>query len=949
MASTYTVKKGDTLWGIASANGTTYQKLASINGISNPNLIYVGQVIKLTGSASTSTTTKVVNSNAPTITAFGLQSNTDNTLFATWTWGKEPQTENYKVEWDYYTDDGIWFVGESNSISIDSDNYAASRQSTFSIPDNAKIVRFKVKPISKTYTTTTGSKWSQETTTSTYWTADWSTAKEYKIDDLPPLKPSAPSVDIDKYKLTATLENLDVRATSIKFQVYKDESSSPFTTGTAEITATNSVSFSCTVEAGGEYKVRCQSVRGSLVSEWSEFTSGIKTIPAASSGITTCKANSKTSVYLEWEAANTATSYDIEYATKKQYFDITDMTTIKTGVTLTSYEITGLETGYEYFFRVRAVNNSGNSTWSEIISIILGKEPGVPTTWSSTTTVVSGEDLALYWIHNSQDGSSQTYAELELTIDGKTTVHRIANSTDEDEKDKTSIYTIDTSEYVEGTKIEWRVRTAGIMTTQFGEWSVQRTVDIYAPPALELSIKDQNGNPVETLTSFPFNVSAIAGPNTQTPISYHLSIISNEIYETVDNLGNVKKVNKDEQVYSKYFDSSDNLSLSISAGDVNLDNNISYTVRCLVSMNSGLTAEASVDFTVAWDDVQHIVNAEIIYDPSTFVTHIRPYCESLSAAFYKAVIENGVYVTTEETVEEFDDVFTTTGEKVYVGTDNGIDFYYCTVMEENSNDVTYYRVEKSSNEYHITSIVLNRNNIDDIYTITNNKVSLGVTLEGTVFYYCEIENAVPVEGVRLSVYRREPNGDFTELAIGLDNTQNTYITDPHPSLDYARYRVVAIDGATGAVSFYDVPGRYIGEKAIIIQWAEEWSNFNIIGEDPAEQPPWSGSLLRLPYNIDISEKNTKDVTQIEYAGRKHPVSYYGTQTGETSSWKAEIDKTDKETLYALRRLSTWMGDVYVREPSGLGYWASMSVSWSQTHRQLTIPVSIEVTRVEGGV
>lgn len=43
----YIVKKGDTLSGIASKYGTTYQVLASYNGISNPNLIGVKQVIKI--------------------------------------------------------------------------------------------------------------------------------------------------------------------------------------------------------------------------------------------------------------------------------------------------------------------------------------------------------------------------------------------------------------------------------------------------------------------------------------------------------------------------------------------------------------------------------------------------------------------------------------------------------------------------------------------------------------------------------------------------------------------------------------------------------------------------------------------------------------------------------------------------------------------------------------
>lgn len=50
--STYTVRSGDTLSSIASKFGTSYQALASLNGISNPNLIYVGQVLRVSGSAS---------------------------------------------------------------------------------------------------------------------------------------------------------------------------------------------------------------------------------------------------------------------------------------------------------------------------------------------------------------------------------------------------------------------------------------------------------------------------------------------------------------------------------------------------------------------------------------------------------------------------------------------------------------------------------------------------------------------------------------------------------------------------------------------------------------------------------------------------------------------------------------------------------------------------------
>lgn len=48
----YRVRPGDTLSGIASRFGTTTSTLASLNGISNPNLIYAGQTLRLPGGSA---------------------------------------------------------------------------------------------------------------------------------------------------------------------------------------------------------------------------------------------------------------------------------------------------------------------------------------------------------------------------------------------------------------------------------------------------------------------------------------------------------------------------------------------------------------------------------------------------------------------------------------------------------------------------------------------------------------------------------------------------------------------------------------------------------------------------------------------------------------------------------------------------------------------------------
>lgn len=880
-----TAEKGDTLFSIAKTYGkyipgsdNTYarvQTLAKLNDIDNPNCIVIGQVIKLSGKATKRS--KTTGSKA-IIKAFGLQSNTDRTVYASWSWTKD-HTDNYKVIWYYATGDGMWFIGNDSTVT--------AKQSIYTAPSNATKVKFKVKPISKKH------KVNKKDTS--YWTASWSTEKTYNFKYNPPSIPPVPTVTINNYKLTAELDNLDVNGTEIQFQIVKNDKS-VFETGTATIKKKHA-SYSCTVTAGSEYKVRCRAVRGKEYSGWSEYSDAVGTIPSASKGFKTVKALSETSVYLDWYKVSNATGYEIQYTTQKQYFDSapSEVKTIKVE-SVVGY-VTGLESGLKYFFRVRATNSQGSSAWTEIVSIIIGKAPSAPTTWSSTTTVVTGESLILYWVHNTEDGSSQTYAQLELDIGGTKTTKTIKNTTDEDEVDKTSFYKIDTSSYTEGVQIKWRVRTAGI-TEVYGDWSVQRTVDVYAPPTLELGMTDYKGVSIDTLESFPFSISGLAGPNTQRPIGYHLSIVSNETYETIDPVGNKQIVSKGEAVYSKYFDTTEELVEELSASDIDLENNIEYTVTCVVSMNSGLTAESSLTFTVSWTDIGYEPNAEISINEETLSASIRPYCEYYPSVYYKVEYASNVYTVTSEVIDPID------------GTE-----------------------------------------ISDIATEDGDAVYTGTTSDGNSIYYCirEADEAELIEGVTLSVYRREFDGSFVEIATEINNTSNTFITDPHPALDFARYRIVAVTTETGAVSYYDVPGYPVGEKSIVIQWDENWTYFDTTEEDELEQPPWSGSMLKLPYNVDVSDDHSPDVSHVSYIGRKHPVSYYGTQLGETSTWNVDIRKDDKETLYALRRLAVWMGDVYVREPSGSGYWASITVSFSQKHLELKIPVSIRITRVEGGV
>lgn len=780
-----------------------------------------------------------------------LQSGSGNTVYATWAF-KQKNLEHYVVTWTYYTAGSkVGFSGGSSKIT--------AKQSTYSVPSNATSVKVSVKPVSKTYkvkvnrgdpnkstTISSGKTPKTKVVRKSYWTGT-AASKTYQMAKNPPDTPSAPTVTVNRYKLTAILDTQDKLTDKVEFYIISGNKK--FTSGTADLNKTSRrASYSCNISVGVKYRVRCRAINvvgaKNVYSEWSEYSSEVSTIPSAVDKSTfEFVFLNETSVRFSWGGGTAATSYEVQY-TVSEYFreSASEIFSSSSGVSSVTSQvnyvyITGLEPGNQYYFRVRAVNEQGESDWSEPYGILIATKPAPPTTWLSTTTPMEGESVILYWVHNSEDGSKETRAEINCRSGGES-IYTCYVDNERDDEETIGSHQIP-AEYVKGgMEVLCKVRTRGISET-YSDWSTERKYKVYAPPTLVMELQS------EVLESFPFSIKLTPGPSTQVPISYHISITAEEAHESTDATGAEVLINAGEEIHSYTYypvfrdpGGTGYTGFNLHAGDAYFQNDQTYKVTAIVAMDSGLTAEASDTFTVSWTDTPLDANASIAIVWDTLTALISPFCRD------------------------------------------------------------------------------------------------------------EEENLVP--DVTLSVYRREADGSFTEIATDLANDGSVTVTDPHPALDYARYRIAAMDKHTGRVSYDDLPGEPVLESSIVIQWDEAWSEYDYSGEDETELPPWNGSMVWLPWNIDIDENHDPDVSLVEYTGRKHPVSYYGTQQGQSATWSAEIDKEDKDTIYALRRLAAWPGDVYVREPSGTGYWAHVTVSMSIDHCELVVPVSLDVKRVEGG-
>lgn len=995
----------------SESGGKTQAQLQALNNITHPKLwVFTGDKFYITGTGKSGSGTKATSSKELKIDGFGLSAADPNqkTLFAVWSC-KLPKIASYKYEWNYTTGDktnsgdDVWFKGSNGDLQPEETNCS------YTIPSGAKVVRFRVKPMPTeekvqsgrgTQPSTDMIKYLKEfvktgsfdgtTTYKSFSDRNWTYSEYHYVTPMLPSVPSPQQPEIDhktnmlkveihgypvQDALNAGVDRIDkdgwMEYTWAEFQVVVNDTSE-LVTESAWINQYGDASWAYPITPGNKYKVRCRALRDVYKSEWSAFTTNVSSAPEQVTGLKATAIRSsidgKINFYLEWNPSGTAEQYKIEYLAlspgEDVNFDTTNATvsSITTKDATTTYTITDVPDGKVYYFRIAATNSkSGDSIWSEVLGdITVGQKPGSPYTWSSANTISLGEDVYLYWEHNPKDGSKEYFANIlveSYIYDDKTKTEVVVGREDilatrnEDsvvftydfyevvngknkhiwsgtdtvsvDKDQTSYYKYETNHpkkqwLEEGVTLRYSVQTAGI-TGEFGDWSDTGYINVYAPASLAFTVKPQGSdiayNSYFTCRQFPLTINAVSGPKTQSPTGYYVSIVSNDIYETVDNIGRNKTVSAGDTVYSKYFDVNnfsdrDINDFKIGPSDVNLENGITYTIECTVYMNSGLSANHAINFMVLWSDEIYTPLAQVMYNSDTYTVNIRPYCEDYKTYYY-AVTKSGLEYKT--TSDKLNDCW-----GVPLRLANG-----SIARTSDTNDVVYTGVTTD---------------LDGNY------------IDGEQLFY-EVNEGTLIPDVTLSVYRREYDGGFTEIATGIDNVKNTFVTDPHPSLDYARYRIVAMSNKTGAIGYSDIPGIPILEPGIIIQWDEEWDsydyNFDVI--DEPSKPSWSGSLLRLPYNVDVSTSHNIDTAFVEYIGREHPVSYYGTQLGETATWNTAIPKEDKETLYALRRLSRWTGNVYAREPSGVGYWAHISVQFPQKHLDKTIAVSISLTRVEGGM
>lgn len=781
-----------------------------------------------------------------------------------------------------------------------------------------------------------------------------------------PSKPKLPDVEQDTspYRVRLTINNItDSKTTHIDIDTFNGKNREPGLCKT-QVPVGNGLAIQyLNLDAGGEYRWKVRAVnkhtgakdnKGWPVSGWTEYTSIYKTPPKGVDGATfkVDKMISSTELKLKWNSVDGAESYVIEYATNKEYFGASSQVQSVTVTTNTAF-ITGLESGRTWYFRIKSEGNGSSSKWiteKYYITQLMGGKPDIPTTWNSNNKGTYGDDIYLYVVHNPIDTSAPRKVSYNIKVlDGENTLidRKIEKECNKDRFDEylnetivTKLIFVDSDlegisdnilqidlrghDFVDRSdiSIEWSASTRGIYEKPDETWSDSspvRTINVYVPPSLTVDTMqtDSEGlfipcvteedSTYVTFNRFPMRLDISSYPLTQKIIGVSVTVNPVDSYETIDRMGNNVWVLSTQNLYSRYLNAEDILSIDkdrndISSQEYNVDeeyeinnklrwyvnpmetylsDNTAYNVKLEAVTDAGLRAEYDMTIYVDIDTYSYVCDLDnYAFDQDTFSLVLMPSCRDYTAQMIAPP------------VDEPDD-----------NPEPG---------EEDSEVIT--------------------EDEDDTVPL------------------------VQEDFVNLSVYRIDYDGSLVLVGENIPNNGTTSIVDPYPPLSFARYRIIAQDVRSGVIYFNDTDPLPIEEPSIIIQWDPEYldgmrrqeDDYSItyMTEGELDEPSWLGNVLKLDYNIDVDENVSKEVSVINYAGREYGVSYYGDFITEGGKWSCDIPADDTDTIDKIRLINKWKGDCYVREPSGVGYWATVSITFSKKHTDLVIPISINVVRVE---
>lgn len=331
-----------------------------------------------------------------------------------------------------------------------------------------------------------------------------------------------------------------------------------------------------------------------------------------------------------WDSANIS---ELSWSDHSDAWESTDepSTYRISNVHAAKWNIKGLESGVEWYIRVRLIKSFEDSEiegpWSPIVSYKLTSAPDVPNLRLSKYVISNGESFTASWDYISTDGTSQNMIQIcPVTIDSTTgEITYGDNILDIETTDKE--YTFDPS------ILEWSTGNSYYLcarvkseSERLSGWSEPVRLDIADPLTADISSSSLETRTIDGvtryyLTEMPFTITISgAGDNAYTNLvierenDYHASKPDESSYDGF----------KGETV--AYFTQQGDAEITINVNDLTgaLDDTAEYRIIATVYDDLGQSAVVERTFIVEWEHQAIVPEATVEIDNENYIAKITP-------------------------------------------------------------------------------------------------------------------------------------------------------------------------------------------------------------------------------------------------------------------------------------------------------------------------------------
>jgi len=323
-----------------------------------------------------------------------------------------------------------------------------------------------------------------------------------------------------------------------------------------------------TTSANHSYNYRVRSGWGGIYSGFTTSNTTYNT-PIAP-GKPTCARNADNSVKVTFtNTAITATATELQRSTDKVVW-----TAAKTQAGTNVTEIVDTPGGGTFYYRARNTRDTLASAYSAasdaVVTIMPPAAPTLVGPVSGGIVKTSDVSVVFEWTHNPLDGSAQTSAELQYSLNGG------VSYTTKSVSGAANTYTLANS-FAVNSAVTWRVRTKGA-DPSFGAYSSTRTFNVYQTPMV--AITSPGSSPIATMPiHVAWSYTDLSG--TQEMATVEILSVSGQILHSVTVQGVATSVD-------------------ITSGDYLPANNLSYLIRASVRSTTSLTSSTTIGISTAY-------------------------------------------------------------------------------------------------------------------------------------------------------------------------------------------------------------------------------------------------------------------------------------------------------------------------------------------------------------